>query len=241
MLARLQTAGVAKMFPVRAIFDEIPMAGVPPDEPDALEMLAVEFNSSRKPANHFYGCVGALDGLAIAIQKPPDEYVSRFFYCRKGIYALPVQAMVDARYRFIYMTSKCVGSTHDSIAFHVSALARKVRDGVLPCGYWIAADPAYMCSNGLMTPWPKSALRNPENGIYRDAFNCFQNSFRIHEEQAFGMLVRGRGILWRPLSYNIVESLPIVSVCMRLHSFAIDIFDSDSFLSFVSPLKSNVE
>ncbi len=142
------------------------MPGVPLNKPVALEMLAAEFHSSRKPVNPLCGCIGALDGIAIAIQKPPDEYVPRNFYCRKGIYALPVQAMVDARNRFVYMTSQCVGSTHDFVAFHVSAFARKLRDGRLPYGYWIAADPAYM----LMTPWPKSALRNPENGIYRDAF-----------------------------------------------------------------------
>ncbi len=50
-----------------------------------------------------------------------------------------------------------------------------------------------------MTPWPESALRNAENGIYRDAFNFYQSSLHIYLEQAFGMLVRRWGIFWRPL------------------------------------------
>ncbi len=36
---------------VRVMFDEINMPGVLLNEPDALEMLAAEFHSSRKPAN----------------------------------------------------------------------------------------------------------------------------------------------------------------------------------------------
>ncbi len=131
---------------VRAIFDEILMPRVPVNEPDALEMLTADFHSSRKPANLLRGCIGALDGIVIAIQKPPDEYVPRTFYCRKGIYALPVKAIVNARYRFVYMTSKCVGSTHDSVAFHVSALARKLGmeacltgTGLLQIGHTCAA------------------------------------------------------------------------------------------------------
>ncbi len=68
----------------------------------------------------------------------------------------------------------------------------------------------------------------------------FKSSLLIHVEQAFGMLVQRWGILWRPLSHNIVEklSLPIVSVRMRLHNFAIDKEGSDSLVNSFLPLAS---
>ncbi len=82
----------------------IAMPGVPLGDESKLKKLADEFNASRSIANPLYGCVAALDGIAITICKPPDHYVPRNFFCRKGMYALPVQAVVDARYRFLYMS-----------------------------------------------------------------------------------------------------------------------------------------
>lgn len=119
------------------------MPGVPLRDESKLQALANEFSSSRALPNPLYGCVAALDGIAITITKPPDEYVPRNFVCRKGFYELPVQAVVDARYRFLCMSCRCSGSTHDSVAFDVSELAEKLRVEGLRPGYWIAADPAY--------------------------------------------------------------------------------------------------
>eukprot|EP00171_Calliarthron_tuberculosum_P022194 IDg22194t1 len=117
--------------------------GVPLRDEAKLGRLARDFSRSRSVTNPLYGCIAALDGIAITISKPPDNYVPRNFYCRKGMYALPVQAVVDSRYRFLYMSCRCSGSTHDSVAFDVSDLAARLRAGEMIPGYWIAADPAY--------------------------------------------------------------------------------------------------
>jgi hypothetical protein len=85
-----------------------------------LQALAQGLCLSRTPASPLYGCVGALDGIDIAVVKPLDRFVPRNFYCRKGSYALPVQAIVDHSYRLLYMSAKLVGSTYDSLAFACS-------------------------------------------------------------------------------------------------------------------------
>eukprot|EP00171_Calliarthron_tuberculosum_P002445 IDg2445t1 len=207
---------------VLAIMKVLKMPGVPLTNFEKLLQLANDFQNSRVCPSPIRGCIAAIDGIAIGIQKPPDEYMPRNFFCRKGKFALPVQACVDSNYRFLTMSCVCVGSTHDSVAFSVSGLANELRNGTSHHGFWIAGDAAYSGSDGIVTPWSASALRDEDDGLYRDAFNYYHSSYRIHVEQAFGMLVRRWGVLWKPLSYRLVDSLPILSVCMRLHNFAVD-------------------
>ena len=80
-----------------------------------LEQLALEFKTSRKRGSPFDGCVGALDGIAIPLEKPRDVTNLASFYNRKGFYAIPVQAVVDARCRFVSFSANWVGSTHDAV------------------------------------------------------------------------------------------------------------------------------
>ena len=53
------------------------------------------------------GCVGALDGLSIKIERPsPDEVGDPLeFYNRKGYYALVLQAICDHKWRFLFGSS----------------------------------------------------------------------------------------------------------------------------------------
>jgi hypothetical protein len=95
------------------------MPGIPTTDSAKLSCLADGFRRSRTPASPIHGCIGALDVIAISILKPPDQFVPRNFYCRKGMFALPVQAIVDFSYRFMYMSASCVWSTHDSLSFCV--------------------------------------------------------------------------------------------------------------------------
>ena len=137
------------------------------------------------------------------------------------MYALPVQAVVDGRLRFRYMSCRCTGSTHDAAAFDVSELANQLRNNEMKSGFWIAGDAAYVSIAGLLTPWPKSALVG-ESGVFADSFNFYHSSHRIHVEQAFGVFVQRSGLFWKPVQYHINDVLSIVSAAMRLHNFCID-------------------
>jgi hypothetical protein len=92
-----------------------------------LHRIAQDFAISRQPLNPLQGCVGAVDGICIEMQKHADEYDSRNFYCRKGIYAIPAQAVLDAKYRFLYLSAKCARSTSDAIAWETSSPGMRLR------------------------------------------------------------------------------------------------------------------
>ena len=225
---------------LKAVNMEFKMPGLPLNEESKLQCLANGFQASRNRLNPLYGCVGALDGIAIAIRKPPDEYMPRNFYCRKGMYALPVQAVVDSTMRFLYMSCRCTGSTHDATAFDVSDLAERLKKGEMKEGYWIDGDAAYVYIPGLLTPWSKSALTS-ENGVYADSFNFYHSSHRIHVEQAFGMLVQRWGLFWKPVKYHINDVLTILSAAMRLHNFCIENDGQRSWMTGSSLLERQME
>ena len=121
--------------------------------------------NSLQPPNPLYGFVAALDGICIEVQKPLDLYGPRDFYCRKGMYAIPAQALVDGKYRFLYLSAKCCGSTPDGISWASTTLClRLFREG-LPAGFWIAGDAAYTSRNGIITPLTAGQLLDDEFGV----------------------------------------------------------------------------
>jgi DDE superfamily endonuclease len=187
-----------------------------------LQNLALSFTNSRPPSNPLYGCVAALDGICIEAQKPLDMYGPRDFYCRKGMYAIPAQALVDAYYKFLYLSAKCAGSTPDGIAWASSTLGLRLCREALPAGYWIAGDAAYPCRNGIITPWTAGQLLDDEFGVSRDAFNFYHSSLRMHVEQAFGMLVQRFVILWRKLMFSLPANVLVLSACFRQNNFCIE-------------------
>lgn len=62
-------------------------------------------------------------------------------------------------------------------------------------GYWVSVDAAYVCSESLLVTYYSVQIQNPEEGVWRDAFNFFQRSLRVHVKQAFGNMVSRFGIL----------------------------------------------
>jgi DDE superfamily endonuclease len=161
-------------------------------------------------------------GIAVKIFKPPDNENPASYYCRKGFYVIPVQAVVDSDYKFMYMSAICVGSTHDSVAWAVSKLVLLLVKGAMILGYWIAGDVAYECANGIVTPWPLSKVCDSTYGVERDSFNFFHSSTRMHVEQAFGILLARFGILWKPLCFQVSKVPVILTYCMALHNFCLE-------------------
>jgi len=166
-----------------------------------LNGISFGFKSSRRLPNPLTGCVGALDGISIKICKPLRHERPAAYFCRKGFYSLPVQALVDSEYRFLSFSARCVGSAHDSMAHSVSSLAEFLNSGNLPVEYWICGDEAYMCTESLITPYPRSQCTEKEEN-----FNFFLSSYRVHVEQAFGQLLS---------SWRILRSSPSLGYSLR--------------------------
>jgi DDE superfamily endonuclease len=192
----------------------IPMPGVPADDAEKLRELAEGFRTSRSPNIPLWGCVAALDGIAIAVWKPLDQYFPRYYFTRKGFYALPVPAHVDASYRFLYMSARCVGSTHDSLAWSCSLLGNRLLNGLSLGEFWTAGDADYVYSNNLFTPYSRAQIHDAELGPRRDSFNFYQSSLRMHVEQAFSIPVSRFGVLWKPMRYPMPMVSRILSSCM---------------------------
>ena len=98
---------------------------------DSLNAAGRDFKLSRSQSNPLDGCMGALDGICIKLKKPKNEIIPASFYCRKGFYAIPVQAVCDSIYLFRYASGLCSSATHDALANAVSGFMEEVSDGLL--------------------------------------------------------------------------------------------------------------
>lgn len=122
-----------------------------------------------------------------------------------------MQEIFDSSYHFIYMSAETVGSTHDSLSFSVSKLAKNLAEGRLKPGYCISGDTAYECLNVIVKTWPRSKIGDTTLVDARDAFNYLQSSIRTHVEKSFEMLVARFGLLWRPILFTFDHGPRIVS------------------------------
>lgn len=87
-----------------AIIDRFPIV-FPTDVP-TLHKIAKEFGQRQHWFMRvFVRIVGAIDGILIKIKCPSLKEVGmpKHFYCRKGFFALNVQAVCDVRNRFVYV------------------------------------------------------------------------------------------------------------------------------------------
>ena len=202
----------------QALNSVLTLPGVPTSVPEC-RRLAEWMRCSRVVRNPFYGCIGAVDGMAIRIHKPREKDLPRDYRSRKGFFALPLQCLVDGKYRILCFSMRCVGATHDSMSYAVSNLAAFLRDGCLPREFWIVGDEAYVCSELLITPYAR-AVAPP--GSARDALNFFLSSMRIHVEQAFGILVSKWAILQTSLNYSLRTTSSLIKSVILLHNFCIE-------------------
>jgi len=186
---------------------------------------AARFKAQRN--SPFGNIIGALDGIAVQQEQPlaTDVTCVADYYSRKGFYALNVQAICDADYKFRWMSCKSPGSAHDSSAFTGTNLGQALLHPENPLaarliqvGHCIAADEAYAASEVLAVPWPGGG----KGDRWRDSYNFYLSSSRIHIEQAFGMLVWRWGVFWRPLRVPFVKRPGLVRACFRLHNFCRD-------------------
>jgi DDE superfamily endonuclease len=181
---------------------------------------------AEKSDGIFYGPFAANDGLAIRITSPTMKQVPDpgNYFCRKGFYALNVQAMCDRSKRFLWVNPSNKGSTHDSVAFSNSRLFNLLEEKskvLFEKGLFIAGDTAYALSPFMITPYSTDEMKNdPMNA--RDAFNFHLSSCRIYIECAFGELVMRWGIFWRTLLFDLRKSTRIIQATMLLHNFILD-------------------
>lgn len=172
---------------------------------------------------HFTGCIGALDGVAIRIRKPTlsrDIRDPGSYFCRKGFFALNCQAICDANKRISWLSSRHIGSCHDSVAFtdtRLYSLLMAKQDFLEREAFFIVGDSAYNIESFLLSPYADAEPRSIE-----DSYNYYHSSCRIRIECAFGEIVMRFGILWRALKFDIAFVGEIISAACLTHNFIVD-------------------
>ena len=215
---------------VNAVNECLYFPGIPTDLRDCRQ-LAEWMTYSRGIANPLHGCVFAIDGIAIRIEKPENRDMPREYRSRKGFFALPLLAAVDGKYRFLCFSLRCPGAIHDSLAYAVSNIHQFLRSGRFPNEVWGAADEAFINTENLLVPFPSTGVPLDQ---FEDAFNYFLSSFRIHVEQAFGMLVARWDILRHGIRYSLRNTFNTIKSLLLLHNFCVEHSDY-----FEQPLKSD--
>jgi DDE superfamily endonuclease len=118
------------------------------------------------------------------------------YYCRKGFYALNVQAICDMSKQFLWCYPSNKGSAHDSAAFGGSRLydlLKEKSNDLYNRGVFIVGDSAYGLTSFLLTPYETEEMRDDPLHA-KDSFNYHLSSCRIYIECAFGELVMRWGI-----------------------------------------------
>ncbi len=198
---------------VRALEDE---------DVDYFERVSADFAYAASDGV-FKGCIGALDGLAVRIKRPVATATLRdpgAYFCRKGFFALNCQGICDFQKRLIWVSSRHIGSCHDSVAFtdtKLYELLQKKKDFLVKQGYFIVGDSAYNMESFLLVPYPQPSPRSME-----DAYNYYHSNCRIRIECTFGEIVMRWGIFWRSLQFNINQVGDIVASAGLVHNFIID-------------------
>ena len=180
-------------------------------------------------------CVGALDGLAIEIERPTKDFQPKQYSNRKGFYAICCQAICDAQNRFLLFDCRSPGSTHDSVAFSRTSLFPKIQQG-LPDDYWIAADAAYPLVGSLVKPF-RGKVRTDQ---WEDSFNYHLSSLRVTIENSFGIFIQRWGIFWRSLQCDPDTATRIILACVFLHNFIIDIDGSEKSAELLERGKQHI-
>ena len=122
---------------------------------DRMQEVALQF--ARASNCVINGCIGALDGWVVKIQRPSQRdgvHDPSSFYSRKGFYAVNVQAIVDKKKRVLFRSIISRGAEHNSTAFKNSALYKWLIENwkvLVDKGYFFIADSAYGLKSFLIT------------------------------------------------------------------------------------------
>ena len=171
----------------------------------------------------FQGCIGALDGMAVKIQRPTISELLRNpgqYFCRKGYYALNLQAICNQDKKILWLLSKYVGGCHDSRAFRETGLYKILKEKSKffeENQYFIAGDSAYLPEPFLLIPY-----EDAPPGSAEDSYNFWHSNSRIRIECTFGEFVMRWGLFWRSIIFSEYKTGGIINAAAKLHNFIID-------------------
>ncbi|XP_017472039.1 PREDICTED: uncharacterized protein LOC108363251 isoform X2 [Rhagoletis zephyria] len=174
----------------------------------------------------FPQCMGALDGCHIEIHPRQEEAVDYINY--KGWYSTALLALVDVRYRFLYINVGSPGRCNDSQVFEKSRLKRELENcsflntmstnlGNFDIPVVLLGDSAFRFSKYLMKPFPFSLDKTPS----QKAFNYQLSKSRNVVENAFGQLEAKFRRIGKGIDNRVDNENSIIKAYCALHNFLI--------------------
>ena len=200
-----------------------------PTEERLLEIARIFYSTWKIPH-----CIGAIDVRHIKIKQPPNS--GSMYYNYKKFFSLTLQAIVDAKYKFISIDVGGYGRQHDSATLQSSkfflALKRKIikipkadelPNSTIIAPYFFIGDGAYPLMQHLQKPYPGQNLPVPER-----TFNKRLSRARLVVECAFGKLCQKWQIFYKILPCSPEKVVSITKCACVLHNVIIDLEEADN-------------
>ena len=172
----------------------------------------------------FNDCIGAIDGTIIQIGHPVSLGLQRVCHVQRAKCAgLNVLAICDRDTRVWWLSTRALGSSHDSGAFQniggyswIHGLRGETGNG------YLLGDAGFMNCSSVITPF-----RDPAPDSREESFNKIISQSRIVVERLFG-IVKGRfRILSRKVEARFQNIPSYITVCFSLHNFFLSMGDED--------------
>lgn len=130
---------------------------------------------------------------------------------------MAMMALIDSRYRCLYVSYGSPGSESDSQIFNASNLRRLLERRILPENDFIVGDDAFSLQPYLMKPFSGHRLTKEQR-----IFNYRLSRARNVVENFFGMLTNRFRIFLHPIGLNPATVEKVIKVVCIIHNYLLD-------------------
>lgn len=180
-------------------------------------------------------CIGAMDGKHVRIQSPGGS----MYYNYLDYHSIILLALVDAKYRFLYVDVGANGRAGDAGVFRDSALAHALEHNTLKIPddkplpgrtknvpFFIVGDDAFPLKPYLMKPYPfRKVMNNLHDGAEEDErrkqriFDYRLSRARRLSENAFGVLATRFQVFYTAMRLSPENATKVTLAAIALHNF----------------------
>lgn len=165
------------------------------------------------------GILGAIDGVHIAIQSPPNNdhtNPGHLYRNRKGYHSINAMVACDSNLTILFADTRYPGSVHDSAVWQVSNLKQQIKS-THNGNSWLLGDSGYPIEPWLLTPFinPRTQTEKLYNKLHIKARNVIERCFGVLKSR-FRCLHK-----YRTLHYSPSKTSKIINAVITLHNLCI--------------------